>query len=74
MSCTNNKEKKKLGRERKKMYPRPFETTGRRTRQAKCKDCGEFGHRSGSWRCSLTGTRKRLILNLGSLSFLPILI
>jgi hypothetical protein len=25
----------------------------------KCDGCGEKGHRKGSWRCALTGTKKR---------------
>ncbi|KAJ1285275.1 hypothetical protein BS78_03G268000, partial [Paspalum vaginatum] len=36
-----------------------LERTGKATRQVTCKGCGELGHRQGSWRCGLTGTRKR---------------
>jgi hypothetical protein len=48
----------KQGRTKKNRHHGPFETTGKRTRQSKCKGCGEYGHREGSWRCSLTGTKK----------------
>lgn len=29
------------------------------TRQVMCPNCKEYGHRGGSWKCSLTGTKKR---------------
>ena len=32
---------------------------GKATRQVVCPNCGEHGHRKSSWRCPLTGTRKR---------------
>ncbi|WVZ83224.1 hypothetical protein U9M48_030393 [Paspalum notatum var. saurae] len=48
-----------LGRQRKNRLLGPLERSGKATRQSKCYGCGEFGHRKGSWRCSLTGTKKR---------------
>ncbi|CAN6317197.1 unnamed protein product, partial [Urochloa humidicola] len=36
-----------------------LERTGKATRQAKCDACGEKGHRKGSSKCHLTGTKKR---------------
>jgi hypothetical protein len=51
-------QKRKPGRE-KSRFKAASETGGRARRQVKCTGCGEYGHRSGSWRCSLTGTKKR---------------
>jgi hypothetical protein len=52
--------KRGLGRQRKNRIPSFLERGGAKaTRQTKCDNCGEFGHRKGSWRCSLTGTKKR---------------
>ncbi|WVZ54516.1 LOW QUALITY PROTEIN: hypothetical protein U9M48_005302 [Paspalum notatum var. saurae] len=50
--------KRGVGRQRKNRIPSFLERNGKATRQVKCKGCGEYGHRSGSWRCSLTGTKK----------------
>ena len=47
------------GRQKKNRAKPPAERSGKATRQALCKGCGEHGHRQGSWRCSLTGTKKR---------------
>jgi hypothetical protein len=51
-------QKRKPGRE-KSRFKAASETGGRARRRVKCTGCGEYGHRSGSWRCSLTGTKKR---------------
>lgn len=48
-----------LGRQRKNRMLGPLERSGKAIRQSKCQNCGELGHRKGSWRCSLTGTKKR---------------
>jgi len=47
------------GKQKKNRAKPPAERSGKATRQALCKGCGEHGHRQGSWRCSLTGTKKR---------------
>jgi hypothetical protein len=54
-----SKKKKPPGRLKKSRYLSPTERTGKRTRQVKCSGCGEYGHRTGSWRCAFTGTKKR---------------
>jgi hypothetical protein len=54
-----NMKKKGPGRQRKNRILAATERSGRATRQVKCTGCDEFGHRSGSWRCHLTGTKKR---------------
>ena len=38
------------------------EIGGKATRQVRCPNCQEYGHRAGSWKCSLTGTKKRCLL------------
>ena len=38
-----------------------LERTGKATRQVTCKSSGELGHRATSWRCPLTGTKKRYV-------------
>ncbi|WVZ88004.1 hypothetical protein U9M48_034566, partial [Paspalum notatum var. saurae] len=48
-----------LGRQRKNRIPSFLERSGKATRQVKCPGCGELGHRRGSWRCPLTGPKKR---------------
>jgi len=53
-----NMKKRDLGRQKKKRHLAPSERSGKATRQVKCPGCGEYGHRSRSWRCSLTGTKK----------------
>jgi hypothetical protein len=56
-----NKTPKGPGRQKKKRHLGPFESTGKRTRQALCSACGQYGHRHGSWRCEKTGTKKGLL-------------
>ncbi|CAO2043102.1 unnamed protein product [Urochloa humidicola] len=51
--------KRGVGRQRKNRIPSCLERSGKATRQVKCDNCGERGHRKGSWKCSLTGTKKR---------------
>ncbi|CAN6233846.1 unnamed protein product [Urochloa humidicola] len=51
--------KRGLGRARKNRIPSCTERSGKATRQTLCDNCGEVGHRKGSWRCPLTGTKKR---------------
>lgn len=51
--------KRAVGRQKKNRILSWLERSGKATRQVKCAGCGENGHRSGSWRCSLTGTKKR---------------
>jgi len=55
--------KKKTGprRQRKNRILSCLERTGKATRQVTCKSCGELGHRATSWRCPLTGTKKRYV-------------
>jgi len=47
------------GRQKKLRIKGAAERSGKATRQVKCPGCGESGHRQGSWRCHLTGTKKR---------------
>jgi hypothetical protein len=54
-----DKKEKGPGRKKKNRFLAATERTGKRTRQAQCNGCGEHDHRSGSWRCHLTGTKKR---------------
>lgn len=49
------------GRLKKNRYLSALERSGKATRQVKCAGCGEYEHRRGSWRCVLTGTKKRYI-------------
>ncbi|WVZ82562.1 hypothetical protein U9M48_029816, partial [Paspalum notatum var. saurae] len=51
--------KRGLGRQRKNRIPSFLERSGKATRQVTCQGCGELGHRRRSWRCALTGTKKR---------------
>lgn len=52
--------KRGVGRQRKNRIPSALEKgKGKATRQVQCPDCQRFGHRKGSVRCELTGTRKR---------------
>jgi hypothetical protein len=39
---------------------------GKATRQVMCPNCKEYGHRANSWRCSLTGTKKRYFFTYSS--------
>jgi hypothetical protein len=36
-----------------------LERTGKATRQVICKKCGASGHRQGTWKCPLSGIKKR---------------
>ncbi|XP_052155403.1 uncharacterized protein LOC127773379 [Oryza glaberrima] len=52
--------KRGVGRQRKNRIPSALEKgKGKAARQVQCPDCQRFGHRKGSVRCELTGTRKR---------------
>lgn len=52
--------KRGVGRQRKNRIPSALEKgKGKATRQVQCPDYQRFGHRKGSIRCELTGTRKR---------------
>ena len=51
--------KRAPGRIRKNRIKSSRETGGKATRQVKCPNCQEYGHRAGSWKCHLTGTKKR---------------
>jgi hypothetical protein len=55
------KEKKGPSRTKKKRHLSYLERSGKATRQVICKSCGEPGHRATSWRCRLTGTKKRYL-------------
>jgi hypothetical protein len=54
-----SKKNRPPGRQKKNRYPAPSEKKGKATRQVVCPSYGEHGHRRGSWRCHLTGTKKR---------------
>ena len=54
--------KRTCGRLRKNRIKSARETGGKATRQVRCPNCTELGHRAGSWRCPLTGTKKRFFL------------
>ena len=47
------------GRQKKNRIKPASERSGKATRQVTCKGCGLLGHRETSWRCHLTGTKKR---------------
>ena len=47
------------GRQKKNIYPAPSEKEDKATRQVICPTCNAPGHRRVSWRCPLTGTKKR---------------
>ncbi|RLM75038.1 hypothetical protein C2845_PM15G01210 [Panicum miliaceum] len=51
--------KKEPGRLRKNRIKPARETGGKATRQVRCPNCREYGHRASSWKCYLTGTKKR---------------
>jgi hypothetical protein len=55
-----DKKKKGPRRQRKKSILSCLERIGKATRQVICKSCGEPGHRATSWRCPLTGTKKKV--------------
>ncbi|KAJ1296491.1 hypothetical protein BS78_01G305000, partial [Paspalum vaginatum] len=50
--------KRGVGRQKKNRILPRIERSGKATRQVKCAGYGEKGHRRGSWRCPLTGTKK----------------
>jgi hypothetical protein len=54
-----SKKVKPPSRQKKNRILGALERTGKATRQVKCNVCGDYGHRRGSWRCALTGTKKR---------------
>jgi hypothetical protein len=54
-----NMKKREPDRQKKKRHLAPSERSGKATRQVRCPACSEYGHRRGSWRCALTGTKKR---------------
>jgi hypothetical protein len=59
-SASSNWEKERAKQASEKQEKKPAaERSGKATRQSICKGCGEPGHMQGSWRCSLTGTKKR---------------
>ena len=53
------KKKKEPGRLRKNRMKSARETGGRATRQVRCPNCKEYGHRASRWKCQLTETKKR---------------
>jgi hypothetical protein len=67
--------KRGVGRQRKNRILSCLERSGKATRQAKCDGCGETGHRRGSSKCKLTGTKKRQVLSIYCIPFfLPLYI
>jgi len=56
--------KKEPGRMRKNRIKPASERSGKATRQVRCPNCLEYGHRATSWKCHLTGTKKRCITTL----------
>jgi hypothetical protein len=61
--------KRGVGRQRKNRILSCLERSGKATRQAKCDGCGETGHRRGSSKCKLTGTKKRQVLSIYCIPF-----
>ena len=51
--------KREPGRLRKNRIKPARETGGKATRQVRCPNCREYGHRASSWKCALNGTKKR---------------
>ncbi|CAN6310721.1 unnamed protein product [Urochloa humidicola] len=51
--------KREAGRLRKNRIKSAKETGGKATRQVRCPNCREYGHRASSWKCAHTGTKKR---------------
>jgi hypothetical protein len=51
--------KRDLLGERKNRILGALERTGKATRQVICKKCGASGHRQGTWKCPLSGIKKR---------------
>jgi hypothetical protein len=58
-----DQKKGQAGRLRKNEIKSARKIGGKATRQVKCPNCKEYGHRGGSWKCSLTGTKKRCLLS-----------
>jgi hypothetical protein len=54
--------KRESGRLRKNRI-KPASEGGKATRQVRCPNCKEYGHRASSSKCALTGTKKRCFLN-----------
>jgi hypothetical protein len=54
--------KREEGRLRKNRFKPARETGGKATRQVRCPNCQEYGHRASSWKYSLTGTKKKRLL------------
>jgi hypothetical protein len=52
------------GRLRKNSIKPARETGSKATRQVRCPNCKEYGHRASSWKCFLTGTKKRGFLTI----------
>jgi len=50
--------KKEPERLRKNRIKPARERSGKATRQVRCPNCLEYGHRATSWKCHLTGTKK----------------
>jgi hypothetical protein len=55
----NQMKKREPGKPRKKRILAASERSGKATRQVRCPECLEYGHRKGSWKCSKSGTKKR---------------
>ncbi|CAN6195434.1 unnamed protein product [Urochloa humidicola] len=53
------KQKREPGRLRKNKIKPAREIGGKATRQVRCPNYKEYGHRASSWKCHLTGTKKR---------------
>ena len=53
--------KKEPGRLRKNRIKSAREIGGKATRQVRCPNCLEYGHRASSWKCPLTATKKRCL-------------
>ena len=56
--------KKEPRRLRKNMMKPARETGSKATRQVRCPNCKEYGHRASSWKCPHTGTKKRCLLTV----------
>jgi len=56
--------KKEPGRLRKNRMKPARETGSKATRQVRCPNCKEYGHRASSWKCPHTGTKKRCLLTV----------
>jgi hypothetical protein len=56
--------KREAGRLRKNRIKSARETGGKATRQVRCPNCKEYGHRASSWKCSLNGTKKGALVHV----------